>query len=80
VIRAYFDVEAECNQCSFPFTRNPVSSKLATSAAAIFLVTAALNPTRSFAARAVAELTVPSETGVPNSSLMAFAVRCLERY
>src|SRR5665647_1290342 len=45
-------VEAECSQCSLPSARNPVSSKCATSAPAIFLVTAAQNPPRSPAATA----------------------------
>ena len=80
VISVHSEVEAECSQCSFPAARNPVSSKWATSAAAIRSVTAEMNPSRSPAARAVAEDTVPCEIGVPKSSPSAWAVRFLERY
>ena len=38
------------------------------------------NASRSLAARAVAEPTVPSETGVLNSSAIALAVRFFDRY
>jgi hypothetical protein len=72
-------VEAGCSQASRPSTRNPVSSKCASSAPAIRCRTCSVNASNSPAARPVAAATVPSLTGTPNSSAIACAVRFLDR-
>jgi hypothetical protein len=78
-IRLYFPVEAECTHRSRPSTRSPVSSKFTTSAAARLVRTHSRNPPSRVAARVVIAATVPSETGVPNSSVNAAAVRFVDR-
>ena len=75
----YLGVEAECNQWFRPSQRSPVSSKLTTKEALMRALTWARNSVRSAAARAVTAATVPSDTGTPNSSPMAWAVRFLDR-
>ena len=79
VIRVYLPVRAQCTQCSLPATRSPVSSNPATSASAIRSPTWVRNPSSPSAARAVMLATVASETGVPNSSASAWAVRFFDR-
>src|SRR2546430_1124143 len=51
VISEYVPVEAECTQCSFPATRNPVSPKCTAGAAVILSRTNSRNPFRPPAAR-----------------------------
>ncbi len=80
VIRVNSGVEALCNQCSVPCTRNPVSSKCASCAPAMRVATWSVNAPRSSPAAAVAADTVPSETGVENNSDSALAVRDRDRY
>jgi hypothetical protein len=77
--KLYFPVDAECTHRSRPSTRNPVSSKFTTCAAARLVRTHSRNPLSPFAARVAIVATVPSETGVPNSSANAAAVRLLDR-
>ncbi len=79
VIKLYSPVEAECTHRSLPWTRSPVSSKFTTGAAARFARTDSRNPPSPPAARALIAATVPCETGVPNSSANAAAVRFLDR-
>jgi hypothetical protein len=62
-----------------PATRRPVSSKFTTDAATRLARTQSVNPSRPAAARAVIVATVPIETGVPNSSANAAAVRLRDR-
>lgn len=77
-IRVYLSVLAQCTQCSLPSTRNPVSSKPTTSASANFSRTPSRKPCNPSEARAAMAATVPSETGVPNSSASDAAVRALD--
>ena len=77
--RVYLPVRAQCTQCSRPSTRNPVSSNPATSLAAIRSRTCSRNPSSRPAARAVSAATVPDDSGMPNSSASACAVRFLDR-
>jgi len=56
------EVEALCNQCSLPSTRNPVSAKWASCAPPIAAATCSVNAWSS-ATAAVAAETVPWETG-----------------
>jgi len=77
--RVYLPVRAQCTQCSRLSTRNPVSSNPATSAAAMLSRTRSRKPPSLPAARAVMPATVPEDTGMPNSSASACAVRCLDR-
>jgi len=77
--RVYLPVRAQCTLCSRPATRNPVSSNPATSAAAIWPRTCSRNPPGRPEARAVSAATVPDDSGTPNSSASACAVRCLDR-
>jgi hypothetical protein len=79
VIRVYLSVRAQCTQCGVPATRSPVSSNPATSASARRSVSWLRKPSRRSAARVVMLATVPSDTGVPNSSASAWAVRFLDR-
>ena len=77
--RVYLPVRAQCTQCSRPSTRNPVSSKPATSLAVMFPRTRSRKPSRRPAARAVIPATVPGDSGMPNSSASACAVRFFDR-
>src|SRR5512135_194855 len=77
--RVYLPVRAQCTQCSLPSTRNPVSSKPTTSQPAISSRTRSTNSPSRPAARAVTPATVPADSGVPNSSANACAVRSLDR-
>jgi hypothetical protein len=79
VIREYLPVDAECTHRSLPSTRSPVSSKLTTGAATRWPRTQSVNPSSPAAARVVIVATVPIETGVPNSSPNAAAVRLRDR-
>src|SRR5664279_2123191 len=72
-------VDAECSHVRRPSLRSPVSSKFTTGEAMSCAVTWLMNWSRSAAARAVAVATVPVDTGVPNSSDRAIAVRFLDR-
>jgi hypothetical protein len=75
----YLPVRAQCTQYSLPATRNPVSSNPATSEAAMASATSSRKCPRPSAARWVIVATVPSQTGVPNNSASACAVRFLDR-
>ena len=77
--RVYLPVRAQCTQCSRPSTRNPVSSDPATSLAAICPRACYMNPPSRPAARTVRPATVPEDSGMPNSSASACAVRSLDR-
>ena len=77
--RVYLAVRAQCTQCSLPSTRNPVSSNPATGLAAISSRARSRNPPSRPAARAVIPATVPSDSGMPNSSASACAVRFFDR-
>ena len=79
ISRVYLPVRAQCTQCSRPSTRNPVSSKPATSLAVMSSRTRSRNPSSFLAARAVMPATVPGDSGMPNSSASACAVRFLDR-
>jgi len=75
----YLRVRAQCTQCSLPSTRSPVSSKPTTSLAASRSRTQSRNSPSRPAARPVTSETVPADSGVPNSSANACAVRFLDR-
>jgi len=77
--RVYLPVRAQCTQCSLPSTRNPVSSNPATSLPAICSRACSRNPLSRPAARAVMPATVPDDSGMPNSSASACAVRFLDK-
>jgi hypothetical protein len=79
VSRVYLPVRAQCTQASRPSTRNPVSSTPATSLATIAWRIRSVNSPSLPAARAVTVATVPDDTGTPNSSASACAVRFLDR-
>jgi hypothetical protein len=70
--RVYLPVRAQCTQCSLPATRNPVSSKPATSLTVMFSLTCSTKPSSFPAARAVSAATVPGDSGMPNSSASAW--------
>ena len=77
--RVYLLVRAQCTQASRPATRNPVSSNPATSLAAICSRARSKNPSSRPATRAASAATVPDDSGAPNSSASACAVRCWDR-
>lgn len=79
VISEYLPVDAECTHRSLPSTRSPVSSKFTTGAATRWARTHSVNPPRRWAARLVIVATVPIDTGVPNSSANAAAVRLRDK-
>ena len=79
VIRVYLPVRAQCTQCSFPATRSPVSSNPATSACGDAVADLGQEPVQPVRGAGGHRATVPSETGVPNSSANAAAVRFLDR-
>ena len=62
-------VDAECSRWFRPWQRSPVSSRWTTWAALMWALIWARNSVRSPAARAVTAATVPSDTGMPNSSV-----------
>lgn len=72
-------MEAECPHRSLPSTRSPVSSKCTTGSAASLARTHPVNPPNAPAARLVIAATVPAQTGEPNNSANADAVRFLDR-
>ena len=76
---AWFPAEAEWTQASFPATRNPVSSKCATSAAATAARIASSGAPSAPAIRVTIPATAPGETGTPNSSAIAWQVRFRDR-
>ena len=79
VSRVYLPVRAQCTQRSRPSARNPVSSNPATPLAVMFSRTRSRKPSSFPAARAVMAATVPDDSGTPNSSASACAVRFLDR-
>jgi hypothetical protein len=79
ISRVYLPVRAQCTPASLPSTRNPVSSKPATPLAAMFWRACSRNPPSFPAARAVSAATVPDDSGTPNSSASACAVRFFDR-
>jgi hypothetical protein len=78
-IRLYFPVEAKCTHRSRPATRNRSLVEVHHLPAARLVRTHSRNPPSPLAARVGIAVTVPSETGVPNSSANAAAVRFLDR-
>ena len=79
VISAYFPDDAEWTQASVPATRNPVSSKCATSAAASAARTASRQVPSAAVTRVTMPVTAPGDTGTPNSSAIASQVRPRDR-
>ena len=77
--QGYLPVRAQCTQRSRPSIRNPVSSNPATPLAVMFPRTRSRKPSSFPAARAVMAATVPDDSGTPNSSASACAVRFLDR-
>ena len=77
--RVYLPVRAQCTQCSRPSTRNPVSPNPATGLPAICSRACSRNPPSRPAARAVSAATVPGDSGTPNNSASACAVRCFDK-
>ncbi len=72
-------MRAQCTQCSLPATRNPVLSNPATALAVMFPRARSRNSSSLPAARAVIAATVPADSGMPNSSASACAVRFFDR-
>jgi len=79
VTRTYLPDDAECTQASVPATRNPVSSKCATSAQMSALVIAARAGLRYPATRRAIAARVPGEACTPNSSASAWRARSRDR-
>jgi hypothetical protein len=74
-------VEAECTHRTLASTRNPVSSTWATPVAAIpaRIVSRTPDARTSPAIRTLNDATVPADSGVPNNSASASAVRAVDR-
>src|SRR5712691_2289550 len=79
VTRTYLPEDAECTQASFPATRNPVSSKCATSEAySAALISASAGET-SPAIFLVIAASAPGDGAQPNISAIAAQARSLDR-
>jgi len=79
VISANFPDDAECTQASLPATRNPVSSKCATSDVIRALRMTPRQPPSLPATRRTIPATAPGETAAPNISATASHVRPRDR-
>ena len=75
----YFPDDAECTQASFPATRNPVSSKCATPAAASIPVTASSAGAITPAIFLLMEASAPGDGAQPNMSAIAERARSRDR-
>jgi hypothetical protein len=79
VTSTYLPEEAECTQASFPATRNPVSSKCATSAAISALAMAPIAGAMIPATFAAIAAIAPGDGAQPNISPSAAAARSRDR-